>query len=225
MKSHSFSFMIFFLLLLAIGFYPNEAYAQKSGDQYTDLVTLFKQWRTFEKPPLREGAPDYTKETFKKRWAGFKDLQQKLKAIDTTDWPIAQQVDWHIINAEMNGYDFNQRVLQPWVRDPAYYKTLWMYRSDVPAHEGPTHHMTTELWTYEFPLSREERKRLLSDLAVISPLNAQAKINLTGNAKDLWIAGIRDIESQGKNLKNIKNLPGISSDKEILKVINTAIKS
>jgi hypothetical protein len=217
--------MIFFLLLLAIGFYPNEAYAQKSGDQYTDLVTLFKQWRTFEKPPLREGAPDYTKETFKKRWAGFKDLQQKLKAIDTTDWPIAQQVDWHIINAEMNGYDFNQRVLQPWVRDPAYYKTLWMYRSDVPAHEGPTHHMTTELWTYEFPLSREERKRLLSDLAVISPLNAQAKINLTGNAKDLWIAGIRDIESQGKNLKNIKNLPGISSDKEILKVINTAIKS
>ena len=69
------------------------------------------------------------------------------------------------------------RILKPWVRDPAFYKSVWTYKSDVPAHEGPTHHATTELWTYEFPLSTEERERLISDLRVIPSLNKQAQQN------------------------------------------------
>ena len=225
MKLQSLSFRAFFIILMAIFMNSNQAYSQQNTTQYDDLVTLFKQWRTFERPPVKDGAPDYTDKTFKKRWTDFKVLQEKLQAIDTANWPIPHQVDWYIVWAEMNGYDFNHNVLKPWTRDPAYYKSLWMYRSDVPAHEGPTHHMTTELWTYEFPLSEIERKRLLSDLAVIVPLNEQAKKNLTGNAKDLWVAGIRDIESQSKNLESIKNLPGIAQDTEILKAINDAIKS
>ena len=225
MKHRASALSIFLSFFLFIGLFSNQSYAQEHSKEYTDLVALFQEWRAFETPPVKEGAPDYSKQTFNKRWPAFKSLQEKLLALDTTNWPIPHQVDWHIVNAEMNGYDFNQRVLQPWVRDPAYYKTLWMYRSDVPAHEGPTHHMTTELWTYEFPLSKEERKRLLSDLQVIVPLNAQAKINLTGNAKDLWIAGIRDIESQSKNLESIKTLPGMATDKEMLLVIDAAIKS
>lgn len=225
MKHRASALSIFLSSFLFIGLFSNQSYAQEHSKEYTDLVALFQEWRAFETPPVKEGAPDYSKQTFNKRWPAFKSLQEKLLALDTTNWPIPHQVDWHIVNAEMNGYDFNQRVLQPWVRDPAYYKTLWMYRSDVPAHEGPTHHMTTELWTYEFPLSKEERKRLLSDLQVIVPLNAQAKINLTGNAKDLWIAGIRDIESQSKNLESIKTLPGMATDKEMLLVIDAAIKS
>jgi len=132
MKPHSFSSKILFLLLLAIGLFPNQSHAQKNSKDYADLVALFKEWRTFETPPVKEGAPDYTKQTFEKRWPAFKTLQEKLHALDTVNWPIPHQVDWHIVNAEMNGYDFNHRVLQPWVRDPAYYKTLWMYRSDVP---------------------------------------------------------------------------------------------
>jgi hypothetical protein len=109
-------------------------------------------------------------------------------------------VDWQLVKAEMNGYDFNDRVLKPWARDPAYYETIWTYRSDVPGHEGPTHHALTELWTYEFPLSVEEQSRLISDLKVIPPLMEQAKLNLTGNARELWITGIRNIRSQRQNL-------------------------
>lgn len=225
MKSLSIRYLIFFLACLAIGLFANKTYAQDYNQDYTELVVLFKEWRTFEKPPLREGAPDYTKETFEKRWSDFKSLKAKLHEIDTANWSIPHQVDWHIVNAEMNGFDFNHRILQPWVRDPAFYKSLWTYRSDVPAHEGPTHHMTTELWTYKFPLNNSERKRLLSDLKVIVPLNNQAKINLTGNARDLWIAGIRDIESQSKNLESIKTFAGISQDSELIKAINDAVKS
>ena len=196
-----------------------------TSNDYQDLVALFKQWRTFEKPPLRDGAPDYTAATFKKRWPQFKELQASLQQIDTTSWPLENKVDWMIVWAEMNGYDFNHRVLQPWARDPAFYKSVWTYRSDVPAHEGPTHHGTTELWTYTFPLSTTERQRLITDLNVIAPLNTQAKKNLTGNARDLWIAGIRDIKTQATVLEQLKKETSLQEDEELLQLIDKTIAS
>ncbi|MFK8163195.1 MAG: hypothetical protein AB8H12_12085 [Lewinella sp.] len=202
-----------------------EAPAAEITRDYKDLTTLFQEWRTFEQPPLREGAPDYTVETFQQRRPAFETLQARLLAMDTTGWDVAQQVDWHIVWAEMNGYDFNDRILQPWVRDPAYYKALWMSRSDVPAHEGPTNHGTTELWTYSFPLSAAAKERLLADLSVIPPLNEQAKRNLTGNAKDLWVAGIRDIRTQSNNLQTILEQEGVSEDEEIAAAVAAATAS
>ncbi len=196
-----------------------------TSNDYQDLVTLFKAWRTFEKPPLRDGAPDYTVETFEKRWPRFIELQTSLKKIDTTNWPVENKVDWMIMWAEMNGYDFNHRVLKPCVRDPAFYKSVWTYRSDVPAHEGPTHHGTTELWTYTFPLSIEERQRLITDLKVIAPLNTQAKKNLTGNARDLWVAGIRDIQTQAADLSALKKEVSLQDDAELLGLIEETIVS
>ncbi|MGB3589179.1 MAG: hypothetical protein WBA23_21715 [Tunicatimonas sp.] len=192
---------------------------------YQDLVNLFAEWREFEQPPLREGAPDYTAETFEQRHSNFEKLQTELLALDTTNWPINQQADWYILWAEMNGYEFNHRVLKPWVRDPAFYKSLWTARSDVPAHEGPTHHMTTEIWTYEFPLNDEEQERLLAELSVIPPLNEQAKLNLTGNARDLWVTGIRDIRTQSEDLKDILEKPGIEENSDLVAAIEEAIES
>lgn len=192
---------------------------------YSDLVALFKEWRAFETPPLRDGAPDYTSETFKKRWPEFKKLQAKLLSLDVSGWPVEQQADWYVVWAEMNGYDFNYHILKPWVRDPAFYKSLWDGRSDVPAHEGPTHHMITDIWKYKFPLNPEQKALLLKDLLVIPPLNTQAKINLTGNAKDLWIAGTIVIRSQSEDLGRILNRPGVKDDPELVSAIQAAITS
>ena len=155
----------------------------------------------------------------------FKTLQERLLAIDNSEWSIEHQVDWYVVWAEMNGYDFNHHVLKPWARDPAFYKSLWSSRSDVPAHEGPTHHMTTEIWTYTFPLTHSEEDRLLSDLRVIPSLNAQAKRNLTGNARDLWVTGIRDIRSQSENLNRILDQPGVKDDPKLVSTIQAAISS
>jgi hypothetical protein len=192
---------------------------------YDDLVTLFKEWRTFETPPSKDGAPDYTKTTFEKRWPEFKELQNKLNSIDTTNWAVEHKVDWYVVWAEMNGFDFNYRILKPWGRDPAFYTSVWTEKSDVPAHEGPTHHAVTELWTYTFPLNNEERERLLKDLKVIPPLNEQAKQNLTGNAKDLWITGIRNIKMQSLDLKSILDKPNVKEDSELVAIIEEAITS
>lgn len=217
---------LFSLFILSQGCQPTDTETSPTPTvhkEYADLVQLFQEWREFERPPLRDGAPDYTAETFKQRWPIFKQLQAKLLAFDTTAWPVPQQVDWQIVRAEMNGFDFNHRILQPWTRDPAYYKSLWGSRSDVPAHEGPTHHMTTEIWTYSFPLSDSEKERLLKDLQVIPSLNSQAKLNLTGNAKDLWVAGIRDIRGQSAGLKGILDREGVKESADLVAAIQAAI--
>ncbi|MCB9080974.1 MAG: hypothetical protein H6555_04605 [Lewinellaceae bacterium] len=217
------TFFLGVIMLVTISCQPQQSPASTSS--YEDLVGLFREWRSFEKPPLLDGAPDYTAATFNKRWPAFKKLQAKLQAIDTSGWPVAQQVDWRLVWAEMNGYDFNHRILQPWVRDPAFYKSLYTEQSDVPAHEGPTHHMITDLWTYAFPLDPEARDRLLNDLKVIPALNTQAQRNLTGNARDLWVAGIREIRTQSEDLKAMESLPGVAADATMMAAIQAAITS
>jgi hypothetical protein len=191
-------------------------------NSYEALVQLFEDWREFERPPMLDGAPDYTAATFAKRHAELPEYQARLAAIDTNGWPIDQQVDWHIVRAEMNGFDFNHRVLQPWVRDPAFYQSIWTYRSDVPGHEGPTHHAVLELWTYEWPLSPEEEDRMISELRVIPPLMRQAQKNLTGNARDLWVAGIRNIVRQGEILDDMRENAEGEGNAELMEAIADA---
>ena len=197
---------IFIYIFIITNLILNPMKAENSRDpgNYKDLVDLFRMWRDFENPPLMNGAPDYTQRRFTSVENEFNSLQSNLEKIDTTDWPKYYQTDWRIVRAEMNGYDFNQRVLRPWARDPAFYQTIWMYQSDVPAHEGPTNHGTLEFWEYEFPLDHENSKRLSDQLDMIPNFLFQAKGNLTGDARDLWIAGIENFKEQADNLKKIK---------------------
>ena len=195
--------LLIIFLLLMITNSMDAQYNYPLPAEYPALLDLFKDWRDFENPTLLNGAPDYTADRFNKEHQAFKDLEKRLTQIEIDDWPIPYQVDWHIVRAEMNGYDFNYRVLQPWVRDPAYYQTVWMLQSDVPAHEGPTNHATLELWTYQFPLTHDEEKRLTDDLEVIPTFLEQARGNLTGNARDLWVAGIENFKQQARDLDQI----------------------
>ena len=206
------------LILLASICAPVTISAQSQPD-HEDLLELFADWRAFEKPPLLDGAPDYTNERFALRQREFEALRARLDAFDISAWSIPEQVDWHLVRAEMNGYDFNYRVLKPWARDPAFYDTVWTYRSDVPAHEGPTHHAVVELWTYEFPLTDDEAARLVSELSVIPPLMNQAVLNLTGNARDLWVTGIRDMRSQDRKLAELAEKPGVAANDRLMDVI------
>ncbi len=175
--------------------------AQTSGaGRYPDLVALFSEWSAFERPPLKEGAPDYSAATTARRHVALKGYLTRLAAIDPKAWPVDQRVDYELVRAQMNGLDFNIRVLKPWVRDPAFYKSIWTEQSDTPAHEGPTHHAVVELWTYSFPLTPEGEARLTAELRGIPPLLLQAQRNLTGNARDLWITGTGTMKEQAEDL-------------------------
>ena len=193
---------------------------------YQTLLNLFNEWRIFERPPILNGAPDYSKERFNRDYDKFSSLKYRLNEIDIQKWPVEYQIDWFVVKAELNGYDFNYKVLKPWERDPAFYQSVWMYESDVPAREGPTNHGTLEFWSYKFPLDKENRKKIKTDLKVIPSLLDQAKINLTGNARDLWMAGIENFKQQSKDLKRIEEKIGLyHSEKDLFKLVENAKNS
>ena len=216
-----------YFLALVLGVIPGAITmaATSQTTNYAGLLELFDQWREFESPPLLDGAPDYTVETFAARRGDFTALQARLNAFDVTAWPIPQQVDWHLVGAEMSGYDFNERVLKPWARDPAFYASVWMARSDVHAHEGPTHHAVVEVWTYDFPLDAAAEKKLVAELDAIPPLMRQARRNLIGDARDLWITGIRDVRAQSEALKSLQEMLGDAPSSELLTSISSAIEA
>ena len=195
-----------------------------AANSYNDLLALFTDWRKFEQPVLREGAPDYTEGALRTKAAGLSEFQGRLQAIDPSNWPLPQQVDYHIVRAEMNGLDFNLRVLRPWQRDPAFYVTLWTAQSDTPAHEGPTSHALIELWMYRFPLSAADQAKLSAELRGIPPFLTQARQNLTGNARDLWIAGTGTVRQQATDLAALASSnPDVSAElKQSIRSAHTA---
>lgn len=176
---------------------PTEAQMHQG---YESLTRLFSEWRALEASGGSNGVPDYTPAAMQRKHEALERLQGRLATIDPSEWPIAQQVDYHLVRAEMNGLDFDIRVLRPWARDPAFYESVWTYQSDTPAHEGPTHHALVELWTYSLPLSAEAEAKLARELGTIPPLLEQARGNLTGNARELWLAGIQNIRNQAETL-------------------------
>ena len=213
------------LILIGCSIIENENTPKNQSLKYDDLVLLFNDWRNFENPPLLDGAPDYTRERFEEDQSEFLELRAKLHSFDIDNWPIKEQIDWHVVRAEMNGYDFNYRVLRPWERDPAFYQTIWMYQSDVPAHEGPTNHGVLEFWMYNIPLDKESEKKILKELKSITPFLEQARKNLIGNAKELWDAGIQNLRQQRDNLIVIKTSLELDADNIINDEIDIAINS
>ena len=51
-------------------------------DNRLALEKVFKDWREFEKPPLLNGAPDYTIDTFNNRMPEFRKLRDRLNEIE-----------------------------------------------------------------------------------------------------------------------------------------------
>ena len=217
--------ILLLLILISCSTTKNENTPKNQSLKYDDLVLLFNDWRNFENPPLLDGAPDYTRERFEEDQSEFLELRERLHSFDIDNWQIKEQIDWHIVRAEMNGYDFNYRVLRPWERDPAFYQTIWMYQSDVPAHEGPTNHGVLEFWMYDIPLDKESEKKILKELKSITPFLEQARKNLIGNAKELWDAGIQNLRQQRDNLIVIKTSLELDADNIINDEIDVAINS
>jgi hypothetical protein len=167
---------------------------------YDDLVKLFTDWRAFQKPRLVNGVPDYSPAAMAAQHRELAGWQQRLAAIDPTGWPVPQQVDWHLVRAEMNGLDFDHRVLRPWANNPAFYVTVFPSQSDQPAREGPFAAGGVELWTYSFPLIPEHAEEIATGMRTIPALLEQARRNLVGNGRDLWLFGARSIREQSRDL-------------------------
>ena len=167
---------------------------------YGGLVALYKEFRTFQKPKLVNGAPDYTPAAMAAQQKGLVEYQKRLAAIDPSGWPIPQQVDYQIVRAEMNSVEFDHRVMKPWANNPGYYVTFFPEESDQPKREGPFAEGAIELWSYKQPLSAADAAKVDAGLKAIPGLLAQARTNLTGNQRDIWIWGTKTLKQQSKEL-------------------------
>jgi hypothetical protein len=200
-----------FFITCTIIFICHTTWAQMANGSYASLLQLSKKLHMLERTVLPNGVPDYREETIKKNQQTLLQYKAQHTKMDTTGWYIEQQVDYVLVLAEINAFDYNCRILQPWVRDPAFYAIVFGEQSDTPDHEGPASFAAVELWKYIFPLTPEPEQKLIAQLKVIPPLYDQAKINLTGNARDLWSAGIGNIKDQVMMLEDLEKKTATNS--------------
>ncbi len=173
---------------------------------HADLVKLFEDWRVFVAPPIKAGVADYSKATMARKAIELPKYQDRLKAIDVSAWSASAITDYRMVEAEMNGFDFNLRVLAPWARDPGFYQTVFGEESDVPAHEGPSASPNIDLFAFSYPLSRADDRRLAGLIGAIPAMLEAARINLAGsNARDLWAYGDRALKEQSETLSALGN--------------------
>ena len=193
-------------LLAAAGFAIGAVRGAPSGPgsaRYEDLVSFFSEWRSFQQPKIVNGVPDYSAGAMAAQQRELETYRRRLASIDPGGWPVAQQADYRIVRAELAGLDFDHRVLKPWANNPAFYVTVFTEESDQPAREGPFASGAVELWTYRFPLTPEHAASMGAGIRAIPELLAQAKANLTGGGRDLWIWGTKSIRQQGADLAQL----------------------
>lgn len=196
---HKLILAVALLCSLALPAWPDSQSA--APPNYQTLATLFEQWREFEHPIRNGRVADYGEAAMAVKAAALPQWRARLEAIDTRAWPIEALNDYKLVKAEMNGFDFNLRVLRPWARDPAFYVSVWPERSDVPLREGPVAYPPIELFAYRFPLSGAAQRDLADKLAAIPALLIEARENLrASNARDLWVFGAQELRNQASAL-------------------------
>ena len=108
--------------------------------------------------------------------ARLKGFQQRLAAIDDSQWPVSERVDYMLVLAEMRGLEFQHRVSRPWQRDPAFYSTTNL-------GFGPKIHGAMAI--PKLPLSAEDAASYRVKLAAVPKILEQARSNLTDARGDL----------------------------------------
>jgi hypothetical protein len=197
-----FSALLRLLPLVAVWLCFDSTLTAAAASNYPTLVELWAKWRQFEPPVVKSCVPDYSAGAMSEKAKGLAAFQNQLAAIDTSEWSVAQLGDIKLVAAEMNGMDFDLRVLKPWARDPSFYANVYGEDSDVPEHEGPSIHPAIDLQSYNYPLSKADQKELTCLIGAIPALLDQAKFNLRdSNARDLWLYGGRAFREQSRTLE------------------------
>ena len=190
MRAHiNLLFVIWFAALIAVG--CGDSGTTSAGGStsaagtvdasFEDLVELFREFRSVETPTTDTGLPDYTVAAMSRQREQLDAMRARLAAMDISDWPVDQQVDYHLVRAEMNGLDFYHRVLRPWSRDPGFYL-------QTQAGAGPVRGAAVRI--RNLPLDDEQLDGVRRGLEMVPEILQQARGNLVDVAGDLVVLAL-----------------------------------
>jgi len=182
---------------------PTTTSSRPTSGSYEDLLVLWREFREFQKPRLVDGVPDCTAAAMAAQKNGLPAFQDRLAAIDPSAWPVDRRVDFEIVRAEMNGLEFDHRVLRPWSRIPGFYAVIQTSEPDVPLREGPEIQGVLDLWKLAFPPDESGRAVLREKLSAVPAVLAQAKTNLVEDTADLWRLGVRQKKAESADLADL----------------------
>jgi len=197
MSKYRFTTCIFLLVAWLATFACTEKTDELDGANihHSDLVTLFQEFREFQKQKTTEGAPDYSTSAVQTQYEGLKEYQNRLASIDPNSWSVSEQIDYHLVRAEMNGLEFRHRVLKPWAVDPGFYADL----------------ISRQLRIRGLPLASEDIAGVEQNFQSVSAIVKQAKEHLATLSEisgDLATLAILDLEgglgSFDKRAANLK---------------------
>ena len=161
----------------------------KTNTNYQELVTLYIEFQEFQKVPLDKGVPDYSPQAVATREEELKSFQAQLAAFDFSSWSISEKIDYHLVRAEMNGMEFQHRVVRPWSRDPSFYL-------QTQAGAGPTRYGTLEMWGLTLPLKGEDLDDFSMKLKAVPAIFSQARENLTEGAADFVTLALQHLNEE-----------------------------
>ena len=192
------------LLAVACGAPADDAVTSgNAGGSYDDLVVLFEEFRVFHEPVVTDGVPDYTAAAMQRQYGELGEYQRRLAAFDIGEWPISQQVDYHLVRAEMNGLEFYHRVMKPWSTSPDFY---WGSPSSKgsPFYGFSSSKVEPGFWFWlsarpDLPLRQDEIEAYRVRLRALPQILAQGKANidLAEAKRDMALLGIRSMEREG----------------------------
>src|SRR3546814_2164720 len=176
------------VFILASG--QSVASAPTPSPGYPGLVALSAEWRLFARPVINACVPDYSAAAMAHKAAALRSFQHRFSAMDTAGWSRSELGDYRLLAAEMNGLDFDLRVLKPWARDPSFYATVFAEQSDVPEPEGPSASPPIDLYRFTYPLRQADQKSLGCILGAVPRLLEQGRTNMMdAEPISLWVYG------------------------------------
>ena len=184
---------------------PPRGGLQGVPESYQALEQFFLDWQATLEPTLREGVPDYRETTMQAQYRDLGRWKKRLEAMVISDWPVTQQVDWYVVWSDMNAMIFAHRVKKPWQRDPAFYVWYVDATTDPEATLTPRAQGSITLDKKPAALSAAEAEEIARQLALAPTLWQQARTNLTGEARDLWVLGEQAVRRQTEALNELAN--------------------
>lgn len=155
----------------------------QAPDAYKSLVAIHEEFVKVRQPKVTNSVADYTPAAIDSQKRYLDTLRKRLTAIDSAGWPVPRRVDYHLVRAELNGLDFDLRVVRPWHRDPELYVDAIRRASYT-----------------ELPATPDDLAKLRTHLQAAPKIVAQAKTNLTAASGELAGMAIRQLEmSDGIN--------------------------